>query len=425
MAHASTAWFAPPADLVPSDELAAGPPPADLEAWAAGPPPPVLPVDPDALLDADDWWEGTESGALLTTPSPVAGEAPEEVPLDAAPVEAEPVDEVPVAAAPVDEAPAETLVADTFVRGAVVSDAPPADAPAEEAVSEAPVAADVEPDAAPIAAAVAALGWNADDIAWLAEGEGRFDLSETPALATELDDEPMEAVPIEACDADIEAELPIGDEPAWADALEPDPSLDAAVLEAEIFGTPSQDAAPAPAADAPAPPRPPKHTAPVLTRGVTTAERRPAATHPVVRARVASILARAVAWAVDGMVLGTVVAGVLAGAAHLTGGRLGLGALAHDPVLAGSIVLLTALLGLFYNALFTAVGGQTLGARLARIRILDRQGTPPSLARAFARAAAAAVGTVACLVGLAWVVLDERGQALHDHLASTYAVEAG
>ena len=46
------------------------------------------------------------------------------------------------------------------------------------------------------------------------------------------------------------------------------------------------------------------------------------------------------------------------------------------------------------------------------------------MGRAFARAGAAALGTLACLLGLAWVLLDDWGQALHDRVARTYVVEA-
>lgn len=153
-----------------------------------------------------------------------------------------------------------------------------------------------------------------------------------------------------------------------------------------------------------------------LHSGVTTAQR-------VVRARVASVASRSLSWCIDGTLLLATVGALLWAAGRIAGVDTVLVVATRDPLLLSGAFALTAMLAMVYTTVAAAVGGQTIGGRIVGIKILDGYGEPPGLARAFVRAAAAVPGTLLFMVGLVWVVLDERGQALHDRLAATFVVE--
>ena len=395
MERVDGSWFVPPENAHEA-EVTPAPTPARAPVDA----------DPAPLLE-ESGWSVSEAEACLATaelapspePAPAAGPVP--VPLPA-PETVVPLRSSGAAEIEWGEASgpsAQTRLADleAAIGAALVT---PAVEPVADTVAEAFFAEGDDPVPAP------GLDWApADEVdepldpavgAALdaAFGDAELDpLAEAPAAA-------LAEAPAPDAEDDVEDDA----EPAWADALDDDAPTGPA------FETPAGLAA-ARAAD----------PAPARTR--RAAPGTPVA-HPVVRARVASVARRGLAWAVDGAVLVSVVTGTVYAAAHLAGHPAGLGAVAHDPLLLGAALGFGAILGLVYVGLFTAAGGQTFGARLAGIRILDQRGASPSVGRAFARAAAAALGTLACLLGLVWVLLDDRGQALHDWVARTYVVEA-
>ncbi|HUB06792.1 MAG TPA: RDD family protein [Myxococcales bacterium] len=83
---------------------------------------------------------------------------------------------------------------------------------------------------------------------------------------------------------------------------------------------------------------------------------------------------------------------------------------------------LAAVLAVLYLTLFTALGGQTPGKRLLGLRVIDRAGGCPSPLRSGFRAAFAVASGALGLFGFFLVLVDRRGQALHDKLAGTFVV---
>ncbi len=142
----------------------------------------------------------------------------------------------------------------------------------------------------------------------------------------------------------------------------------------------------------------------------------------VVRARVASIGARSLAWLVDGALLAATITLFALAAAKVAGTTMSPLTAVRDPLIAAGLLGLAAVVGAVYAAVGALFGGQTFGARLARVRVLDRSGRPPGLSRSLLRGVSASLGTLFFLIGLVWVVVDDRGQALHDKIASTYVV---
>lgn len=67
-------------------------------------------------------------------------------------------------------------------------------------------------------------------------------------------------------------------------------------------------------------------------------------------------------------------------------------------------------------------GGQTLAMKTWRIRVIDKNGKPLSLAAALRRYLLACIGLLLGGIGLWWALLDKDGQFLHDRLAGTRLV---
>jgi uncharacterized RDD family membrane protein YckC len=73
---------------------------------------------------------------------------------------------------------------------------------------------------------------------------------------------------------------------------------------------------------------------------------------------------------------------------------------------------------------FWAHGGQTLGMRAWRIRVVCDDGTPLKWARAAARFAFGLVAAAPAGLGLWWSLLDERKRGWHDRWTRTRVVRA-
>jgi len=83
---------------------------------------------------------------------------------------------------------------------------------------------------------------------------------------------------------------------------------------------------------------------------------------------------------------------------------------------AGAIWLIA---GAAYFAGFWSSSGQTPGMRLMGIRVVDRNGTPPSLLRSLLRFVAFLLAIVPLFAGFLTVFVDRRRRALHDLIART------
>lgn len=97
-------------------------------------------------------------------------------------------------------------------------------------------------------------------------------------------------------------------------------------------------------------------------------------------------------------------------------------ALEHPPalVLARAAPLLA--MATLYGLLFCWLSGQTPGQRLLKVRVVDRRGFRPSLARATARSLASLGGALLGMLGWVWTAFDRERRAWHDRIARTYVV---
>lgn len=100
--------------------------------------------------------------------------------------------------------------------------------------------------------------------------------------------------------------------------------------------------------------------------------------------------------------------------------RAGLGLAAAGPHLPLQLYLLAAP-GLFFGWFWTH-GGQTLGMRAWRLKLLDATGAPVGWRQAWIRYAAAWVSLLAFGLGYLWVWIDRDGRAWHDRLSGTRLV---
>ena len=89
-----------------------------------------------------------------------------------------------------------------------------------------------------------------------------------------------------------------------------------------------------------------------------------------------------------------------------------------------SFAILLAVL-MSYWIVFTAIWGQTLGKMALGIKVVNREGRPPGLWKAFLREVVGKIlsGLPICM-GYIWVAFDREKRGWHDHIAGTYVVSA-
>jgi uncharacterized RDD family membrane protein YckC len=81
-------------------------------------------------------------------------------------------------------------------------------------------------------------------------------------------------------------------------------------------------------------------------------------------------------------------------------------------------------LALAFFSGFWAYGGQTVGMRAWRIRVVCENGRPLSWPRAAARFGAALVAVLPAGLGIWWAAFERRGRAWHDLWTGTRVVRA-
>lgn len=85
-------------------------------------------------------------------------------------------------------------------------------------------------------------------------------------------------------------------------------------------------------------------------------------------------------------------------------------------------VLLCALAFFLYRVIAHANGGQTVGKRVCRVRVVSSGGGCPSFGCALARESVLAISVAAFGLGLVWMLFDPRKQGWHDIVAGTSVV---
>jgi uncharacterized RDD family membrane protein YckC len=87
---------------------------------------------------------------------------------------------------------------------------------------------------------------------------------------------------------------------------------------------------------------------------------------------------------------------------------------------AGPFLVLATL----YTLITVLWTGRTLGQRLLRIRVIDRQGRSPGPFVTIVRTLAQLLGTLAAAFGPLWIAIDSERRAVHDVVAGTYVVRS-
>jgi uncharacterized RDD family membrane protein YckC len=96
---------------------------------------------------------------------------------------------------------------------------------------------------------------------------------------------------------------------------------------------------------------------------------------------------------------------------------------AHEPRLAPLVLCGLALVFCYFVFLKHSRAG-TVGYRLARVRIVDVRGRPPSLWALSLRFLFAVFGPFNVVLDLLWIPSDRRKQSLRDKVTHTYVVKA-
>jgi len=85
--------------------------------------------------------------------------------------------------------------------------------------------------------------------------------------------------------------------------------------------------------------------------------------------------------------------------------------------------LFVTIAGGIYRSVFTGLLGQTIGKMLFRIRVVNLDGTQPSLKTAFLREIPCKIQAEFLLfIGFIWVAFDRKKQGLHDKIAGTHVI---
>jgi uncharacterized RDD family membrane protein YckC len=104
----------------------------------------------------------------------------------------------------------------------------------------------------------------------------------------------------------------------------------------------------------------------------------------------------------------------------LTGGRLAAADRSLWLLVTEQLALLAVTWGFF--AWFWTHGGQTLGMRAWRLRLVDQNGGPVSLAQASRRMLAALLSLATAGLGYFWMLIDRERCTWHDRLSGTRVI---
>jgi uncharacterized RDD family membrane protein YckC len=131
-------------------------------------------------------------------------------------------------------------------------------------------------------------------------------------------------------------------------------------------------------------------------------------------APVAGPVHRLVATAVDGSLI-LVGVGVFLTIFFLSGGQVAL-----DRQALSFIVGVTAVIALFYRALWCLANGDSPGMRFAGLRLVDFDGRRPDREQRGIRQVASLLSLLSAGLGLVWALVDEESLTWHDHISKTF-----
>jgi uncharacterized RDD family membrane protein YckC len=123
---------------------------------------------------------------------------------------------------------------------------------------------------------------------------------------------------------------------------------------------------------------------------------------------------RLVAAAVDASLI-LVAVGVFLAIFFLSGGQVAL-----DRQALSFIIGVTAVMALFYRALWCLANGDTPGMRFAGLRLVDFDGRRPDREQRGVRQVAGLLSLLSAGLGLVWALVDEENLTWHDHISKTF-----
>lgn len=123
---------------------------------------------------------------------------------------------------------------------------------------------------------------------------------------------------------------------------------------------------------------------------------------------------RLVAAAVDASLI-LVAVGVFLAIFFFSGGQVAL-----DRQALSFIVGVTAVIALFYRALWCLANGDTPGMRFAGLRLVDFDGRRPDREQRGVRQVASLLSILSAGLGLVWALVDEEKLTWHDHISKTF-----
>ena len=131
-------------------------------------------------------------------------------------------------------------------------------------------------------------------------------------------------------------------------------------------------------------------------------------------APVAAPTHRLVAAAVDGSLI-LVGVGVFLAIFFLSGGQVAL-----DRQALSFLLGVTAVIALFYRALWCLADGDSPGMRFAGLRLVDFDGRRPDREQRGIRQVASLLSLLSAGLGLVWALVDEENLTWHDHISKTF-----
>ena len=131
-------------------------------------------------------------------------------------------------------------------------------------------------------------------------------------------------------------------------------------------------------------------------------------------APVAAPTHRLVAAAIDASLI-LVGLGVFLAIFFLSGGQVAL-----DRQALSFILGVTAVIALFYRALWCLANGDSPGMRFAGLRLVDFDGRRPDREQRGIRQVASLLSLLSAGLGLVWALVDEENLTWHDHISKTF-----
>lgn len=85
------------------------------------------------------------------------------------------------------------------------------------------------------------------------------------------------------------------------------------------------------------------------------------------------------------------------------------------------VFFIPLIIGLYF-VMFWSLTGRTIGKWLLGLRVIGRDGHPPTIGRSIIRVVGYGLSAIAFWLGYIWVLIDDDRQAWHDHLAHTWVI---